>query len=638
MKKTYSVSEAAKALGYSNNSVYSFLKKGEIKGLRLGRGKFRIRQEEIDRLLNRAPKVVPVALRKPRPGKRVSELGSDKPLRTIILWFEERAGLPKLFDWFVALSSLVLGISLFLYTRQLDSLLAGKYAIWFTPIEIALLAGGVGLILADMLAEESPLYKNFNNLFRFVLVAAYVGLTLLQIPARDVDGFLINGLFAMVILIETLLGVLSSTAYMLYIQGLLIGVTLILRYYPGDSGLSELSQAVYGVVDGNSWVFGVMTLVFVAMTLFGYFWNKMVLKTVLGISGVFLVTLSVYYANVGYYARSFFILITGMIGMLLPFWEQFKRRYEEDRTLSFRMFGTVLMAFSLAVLIVGSVQTVLINVGMRNLQDKADYVRLRVEGAVDNAESTLEGLTQNGMFTRAVMSRNFADLSSFLKAVFKNNRSFNSVMVADLSGKVLAVYPGSIELSGADFSESKFFVDTVISGKTYVSEQVEFFTPDIEKAVIVSIPVTEERSKRIIGVAAVTLSAEYLSEEMQTIAEGVAGQVITIVDGKGRWIVFPETGIIGSAVTEADATYDLWNSSTGQTRGYDRFGRYSLFASIRSDLVGWTVVVSQPMTTVLDVSRSGLILVLFLLMVASVTVVFTYIFSKNKRLSVEKSV
>ncbi len=646
MKKTYSVSEAARLLGYSTNSVYSFLKRGDIKSVRLGKGKFRIPQAEIDRLLAREPIEIdvdqevnaepavsePLRLNVPRPGKSLSELGSDKPFRTILLWFQERAGLPSLFDWFVALSSIVLGISLFIYNKQLDSLLVGRFALWFTPIKIALLCGGVGLILADMLRDETPMFKNFNNIFRYILAATFLGLAFIQLQSNDADGFLIDGLFALVILVEVMFGVISSTAYMFYLLGLMVEISLIVYLYPGNSGLSEISATVSKLTGGSTWIFGVLSILVVALSVFGYFWNKMVLKIVLGIAGIAMVALSLYYVNIGYYARSFFILITGMIGMLLPFWEQFKQRYEDDRTLTFRMFGIILMAFSLAVLIVGSVQTVLINNGIKNLSEKTDFARVTVEAEMTNAQSTLMGLTQNSLFIKAFDGKKTADLNSFLKAIFNNNKSFNNVVITDLSGKALAEYPESSEFATVDFSKDAFFNDVVSSGKSYVSQQIDYFSPDLNKAIVVAIPVADTVGGKVLGVAIVTYSADYLTSLMQTIAVTSEGQVITLVDSGGKWIIFPDTAAIGTAVAESDATYNLWNQSSGRANGFDRFGQYSMFVSEKSNNLDWSVVVSQPMSTALDVSRSGLALILFLLLAASITVVFSYIFSKNNSL------
>jgi hypothetical protein len=302
------------------------------------------------------------------------------------------------------------------------------------------------------------------------------------------------------------------------------------------------------------------------------------------------------------------------------------------------MFGTVLMAFSLAVLIIGSVQTILINNSMKNLLEKTDLVKVSVESDVASAISTLEGLTQNSVFIRAFVSNNSDDMESFLKAVFKNNSSFNNVAITDLSGEVVAVYPISTELTDADFSSQKFFMDTVTTEKTYVSMKVEYFAPGIEKAIIVAIPITDDQAGEVLGVAMVTLSAEYLSDTMQRIAEGSVGQVITIVDNEGKWIVYPESVAFGTAVSEADATFDLWKMKVGQAKGYDRLGRYSLFTSEKSEVLAWSIVVSQPMATALDVSRSGLILVLFLLMMAALTVVFSYVFSKGRSYLLEKGV
>ena len=114
MNKNYSVREAAKMLGYSANSIYSFLKRGELKGVRVGKGKYKISQKELDRFTAEKPEEEvktqePLVLQKPRTGMSLAEISNDQPLRTAILWLQERVGLPKLFDWLVGLSSIVLG-------------------------------------------------------------------------------------------------------------------------------------------------------------------------------------------------------------------------------------------------------------------------------------------------------------------------------------------------------------------------------------------------------------------------------------------------------------------------------------------------------------------------------------------------
>ncbi|KKT83268.1 MAG: hypothetical protein UW80_C0018G0019 [Microgenomates group bacterium GW2011_GWC1_44_9] len=140
------VNEAARLLGYSRNSIYGFLKDGDIKSVRIGKGKFRIPQSEIDRFVGGGEKSVdyarddmaekmenkrmvervvakskedfqpeaqgPLILPNPRPGKSLEELSGEPPLYTLRLWFEERVNIPRLFDWFIGLSSIILGFNL----------------------------------------------------------------------------------------------------------------------------------------------------------------------------------------------------------------------------------------------------------------------------------------------------------------------------------------------------------------------------------------------------------------------------------------------------------------------------------------------------------------------------------------------
>ncbi len=52
MGKTYTVKQVAQMLGYSTNSIYAFLKEGRIKGVRVGKGRFRVSEEELARVMH----------------------------------------------------------------------------------------------------------------------------------------------------------------------------------------------------------------------------------------------------------------------------------------------------------------------------------------------------------------------------------------------------------------------------------------------------------------------------------------------------------------------------------------------------------------------------------------------------------
>ena len=227
-EKVYTVKEAARLLGYSTNTVYAHLRSGEIKSVRVGRGKFRIPASELSKfegvsdmerksveegVVEWAVEPAPLVLPTPRPGRSLADLAGESPWHVIKLWLAERVGLPRLFDWFTGLASIVLGLSMFLYNRQLDSLIGGNLAEWFWPLRLALIIAGFGLILADMIQEEFTLYRHLNNVFRVILVVVYFFLTYLSVRMGDADGVIINGLFGAVILLEAVFDLSSTVSY-----------------------------------------------------------------------------------------------------------------------------------------------------------------------------------------------------------------------------------------------------------------------------------------------------------------------------------------------------------------------------------------------------------------------------------------
>ena len=636
--KVYTVKEAANLLGYSTNTVYGYLRSGEIKSVRVGRGKFRIPASELSKFEEAAEKsdspveteeeerevvVVesPAILPSPRPGRSLEALSGETPWHIIKLWLAERVGLPRLFDWLVALASIVLGLSMFLYNRQLDILVAGNLSEWFLPIRLTLIIAGFGLILADMIQEEFTIYKHLNNIFRVILMVVYFALAYIQMKAGDMDGLIINGLFAGIILLEAVFGVMSSTAYAVYIGGLIIGIVLAFRYFPDTTGLSSISIAIYKVIDGYGVLLNGVALALLILLVWGYMTSKRVFRVVLGVCGILLVALSVHYATESYWARSFFILVAAMIGMLLPFWEEFKYRTEVDRTLVFRMFGTILMTFSLAIILIGIVQSILLRSAFINLSEKADYGRVVVDGAVENSTSALEGLVGNELFREALLKGNSEDLTSFSKALFKNYQDFNNITIVNLDGEAVAVYPLVGEKS-VTFSDQGYFSDVVRGGNNYFSTISERY-PYGEKTVVVGVPVKESDGKIIGGVFA-SYNMNVLGDRLQELGAEDSGQHLGLLDIDGRWLTNIDQDLVGTKVSETDATYLSWLSEKKINVGYNGSGRYSVVVISGAKNIDWTVTLSQPVFAVLDISNSGLATVMFLLFVIATVVAISY--------------
>jgi len=649
MEKTYSVKEASKLLGYSMNSIYSFLKDGDIKSVRIGKGKFRIPQSEIDRFGGGSERIEnkkmveemvaevkeqvqpkemgPLVLPTPRPGKSLEEISGEPFINTLRLWFEERVTIPRLFDWFIGLSSIILGISMFLHTKQVDALQVGRFSMWFTPIRVSLILSGIGLIVSDMIQEEFIRYRNLSNYFRVVLFATYAGLSWILLMGNDADGLAIYGLFAMAILIEAVFAVRSSTAYMLYIQGLLIATALIFFFYPADPSLSPIAGGLLAMLDGFKWVWFFVVVSLVMVTLYGFFWDKKVLKTFSAFCGILLIFLALYFANNNYWDRAFFVLIAGMIGMIMPFWETFKSKFKTDRPMVFRMFGTVLMFFSLVIVLISIVQSILMKDANINLAEKADFGRLTAENTVLGGFSALDGIAQNPLFQKAFKAGDREGMDSFTKAIFKNNADLGMVLVLDSSGKTISTYPFSSFIVGRSYAGDSFFRN-IIGENKYFSRTLEPLEGVSKSAVIIGTPITEKGV--VIGAMVATINLDALGDRMDEIATTSLEQRVVLVDGGGRWLSAPQVGITGEKITESDTTNLMWSRPAGAEIGYDSEGKYTLFRSSKAKDLSWTVVISEPVFSILDVSRSGLMIVLFLLSVAVLTVSFSFVFSKNR--------
>ncbi|MBS3141504.1 hypothetical protein J4405_05165, partial [Candidatus Woesearchaeota archaeon] len=93
------------------------------------------------------------------------------------------------------------------------------------------------------------------------------------------------------------------------------------------------------------------------------------------------------------------------------------------------MFGAILMSFSLAIVLIGVVQSILMRNARVNLTEKVEYGKIIVDRAVENSLSALDGLSGNELFREALTKENEADLTSFSKALFKNYKDFENIAI-----------------------------------------------------------------------------------------------------------------------------------------------------------------------------------------------------------------
>jgi excisionase family DNA binding protein len=639
MKQNYSVSEAAKLLGYSTNSVYGFLKDDLIKSKRIGKGKFRIPKEEIDRFAaSRGAEngAVPESaiLPLPRPGKSLANLSGESTIHTLRLWLEERVGLPRLFDWLTSLTALILGVSLFLYSSQTDILSSGRLVVWMDPIRLTLIFGGVGLILASMVQTEVGKKINLVNLFRFMLTLTMLGLASILLSGGDVDGFMIYGLFGLIVLVEALTEIDTAVMYMFYIFGLIVGIFAIYKIFPGGSGLSVIASSLINVFSFYNWILTVLMVVLIILGLYGYLWNRKFLNTVVMIYGFLLCALSLFYGAGNYWSRAFVLLMAGMIGLILPSWGKFRVSLEKDRLLVFKMFGFVLICFAIPIMLVAVVQGTLINNADRNLRDKADYANMQLTNIFNNSVQGATDLANNPGFITAFVHSQTDQLTNQIRFLSLGNNEVILTEVINSKGKAVAVYPLSSVYSTTNYAQDEFFKTVMGTGNNYISRNLESLGADLKEVLLVAVPAVDSNNT-VSGVILTVLSGVNLTNYLQEISERTLGQEVVVAGDGAKTIIYPNVEKLGIILNEGDTSYDIWKNGLMNAEGYNWNGVHSVFGASANAEYGMTTIFSQPIRKVLDVSTSWLAWLLFIQLIVGMVVFMSFIYIKKTQLKKE---
>src|SRR3989344_387901 len=187
MKKTYTVKQLADALGFSTNTVYKYLLEGKIKATRLGKeGRFRIQEEEVMRLLGlkgEKPQIAPAFVIASEAKQSLSTVGqgqldgivsSPTAPRNDKLALLTKVSNPDLFDWFLSLTAIFLGIAFFLFPLHYQYITFEPYRIWLMVLKFALIGLGVALMAADVFIPVKKFHH--HAIIRLPLMLTFAGL------------------------------------------------------------------------------------------------------------------------------------------------------------------------------------------------------------------------------------------------------------------------------------------------------------------------------------------------------------------------------------------------------------------------------------------------------------------------------
>ncbi len=510
---------------------------------------------------------------------------------------------PSLFNWFLGMNSLVTGFVFILNSHLIEQFRTGRFAGWFMPLQTTFILGGLGLILSEMVERSNRWWK---VVFRLVVATALAVLSLIWWLSGDFDGVFMALWLVVVILLNIVADLSSFRSYLIFYQGIFIGLALIFSFFPSFSGLRTVIPTDISVV-WRALAF-LSVVVYAGLSCWSYFADKRRSSGLIGLACLSLVVLAFAYANVSEWLRAFMVLTTALFAFLLPFWDELRFRQGKWRQWVIRMFGIVLALFLVTIVLIRILQNILITNTHLVLSDKVTYGRIFADTTISNALSAIKSLAENAVLKRVLIRNQTRDLTDLARGFFEGNRSLIRVVTVDHQGTILSVYPLTEGLVGQSLAGESYFSRAISTELPVISDLLPAGVGlSGRKSVALVAPVIEKG--RVAGALVGYLNLTSLADGLAQIATPVTGEYFVMTDRSGSWVMGPND-------SAPDQVGDILVSSQLQKgivrKGYGRDGVLILAAGTDLSISGWRLFLAQPLFAALVINQTGYIVVLSL--------------------------
>lgn len=647
MAATYTVKQVADILGYSTNSIYTFLKEKRIKAIRVGRGRFRIPQSELNRLLlvqkgSAAivpPTISPELLK--TVGPEVAPTGVVEPSRTAVINSMypmvlpgPKVEVPSLFDWFVGIVSIVMGLAMFLFSKSHEEYAIGMFLVYLPAVGVTLIAGGFGLLLADIVGKK---FSVWHRVFHIALLLAYGFYTFMLSQTADFEGVLLFGVLMAVLTITLFVGFGGIAGFALYVAITMLLLPLVGFFAPSISSFLQLTWFFPIPLNLTIFLWWLVIALLVGIVWFGYQWERRVFWVgMVGICGI-LVLLSMHYAGQLLWGRALFVLITGLLCLFVPVWQSLTFTHKRDRSFVFTTFGSLLVVYILVVGVLRVMQTNIVDYASRDLQNKVAYGKTLVESTISDTKTILSSSAQNDLLVNAIEGKDTPSLTNITKAMFENNNNFSWISVIAPSGEPLVTYPYNSVVNNS-FGTRDYFLQAIASQRVVTSDFYETSTDNLQKkTVVIAAPIVGKK-QTVIGVIIGSIDTTSLDNKLQQIAAVKDGEYFVVVDSAGKIVLHPNFGQIGLEVASDDPVRLGAAGKSGVGEGYSSDGIRSLIAYDAIDSgVTWGIGVKIPLANILAQTNAASLTV-FSVMLVSILMIAVFLLSHRTRLIIAESV
>lgn len=640
MAATYTVKQVAEILGYSTNSIYTFLKENRIKGVRVGRGRFRIPQSELSRLLfigktekTEATGQVNTASEQMSSG-RLTEL-KPEPDVPATHFRTSKIHLPSLFDWFIGIGALLIGTSMFIFSRTYDEYYVEQYKVWLPTLRMIFIASGIGLLYIDISGGARTWW---HRLFRLILIACFGSLSVVQGITGDIDNSVVFGSLALVITFDTLLTLHSAESITLYvfILGLLGPFALII--VPNDTHVLSFVQ-IFSAVNKNVLVIAIFAIevCFAFLAWLTYSRQKAVYWVIMVLVGFCLFAFAFWYAGYLFWGRSLFFLMLSYVCFLIPVWQTLTLEHEDDRKVAYICLCIIASLFFLAVSMLKIIQDNMQLYASTNMTDKVAYARLQVESTLVNAEVSLSKAAEDPFFLEAITKGDKDTVLALSRIFIEINQVFQRLLVLDSRGDMITMYPYGDSPLSSNYSYRDYFINAATTKKIYRSIIFQANTDQKAQTMVLAVPVLD-KGKQVRAVLVGSLDIQRLNYKLQAIASSALDEYFEVVDEKGRFIIIPDSRKVGQLAQSNNSVLKGLQGPLGTEVSYAEDGILVLAGYDRIVANSWGIAVKAPMTKVLSSFQTGATLILFLSIAALLVGIFYFLYSRKLQVRITRGV
>lgn len=591
MPDTYTVKEVADILGFSTNSIYSFLKEKRIKGIRIGRGRFRISESELRRVLHLSKKQ---QISSDVSGSRAEPMPQDTTQEEVFVVHAKDVRCPNMFDWFAGLAAIISGVGLFLFNSSYMRPALSGFSNAVFAVRYILIATGCGVLASAILVSA----KGWHRVFHGVLAMLGIVNAVMLYKGSDIDGAILYGAMAIVLVLGLVRHMQGVTALGVYLSVLATAFPLWIFVFLQSP---TVATAAHTLGISPQW-FGVAvsiaSVAYLSLFWVGFTGKRMVFIFAAALSAVLCLGGAVWYGEMQYWSRAFFLIILGFFAGLAPFWQWLcDTTPKRQRLLLHGLLGATGTVLLGAILIVYLLQ--------KNTweQSKAEYLN-RVAAAHNLLTSTIDSAQSSAILTAAnkdvvdaVIKKDASGLVAASKLLYESNSTIRRVVFLSAIGEGVGLYPyGTFDQES--YASREYFMIARDTKSAYVSDVFQSAVDHAGRQVmVIAVPMFTQKGT-FAGVMAVSVDLERLGLRLRQLTVESRGEYFIIVDRDKIILSHPDSTRIGKALPKEDILYTAAEGTRGVAGGVLPNGLLGLVAYESVDRLGWIITLRSPVTQI----------------------------------------